>query len=154
MGLEGTNNERFSALADVLERQLDKDYDLGASLAVAVEGEIVLDVWGGWADTGKTVPWGENTVTNVWSTTKTMTALSALLLVDRGTLDPDAAVASYWPEFAANGKEDIRVRHILSHTSGVSAWAQPVTPEDVLDDEGATARLAEQEPWWLSLIHI
>ncbi len=148
MQLEGKTDDRFQALTDVLERQLEADYDLGASLAVAVDGEIVTDVWGGWADEDKTTPWGEDTVTNVWSTTKTMTALSALLLVERGTLDPDATVASYWPEFAAAGKEDIRVRHLMSHTSGVSAWAQPITPEDVLDDEGATARLAAQEPWW------
>jgi len=148
MQLEGTGNDRFEALTNILEQQLEADYDLGASMALAVEGEVVLDVWGGWADEARTKPWEADTVTNVWSTTKTMTALSALLLVDRGTLDPDATVASYWPEFAQSGKEDIRVRHIMSHTSGVSAWTQPVTTEDVLDDEGATARLAAQAPWW------
>ncbi len=148
MQVDGTRDDRFGALVDVLERQLEADYDLGASLAVAVDGELVVDVWGGWADEERTTPWGADTVTNVWSTTKTMTALSALLLVERGTLDPDATVASYWPEFAAAGKEDIRVRHLMSHTSGVSAWAQPVTTQDVLDDEGATARLATQAPWW------
>ncbi len=148
MQLEGTSDDRFGALVDVLQKQLEADYDLGASLAVAVDGELVVDVWGGWSDEAKTTPWKADTVTNVWSTTKTMTALSALLLVDRGLLDPDATVASYWPEFAAAGKGDIRVRHLMSHTSGVSAWAQPVTPEDVLDDEWATNRLAEQAPWW------
>ncbi len=146
--LSGTSNDQFEALTDIVEAQLAADYDLGSSLAVAVEGEIVCDVWGGWADEAKTVPWGEDTVTNVWSTTKTMTALSALVLMDKGSLDPNEKVATYWPEFAANGKEGIEVRHILSHTSGVSAWAQPVTEDDVLDDEKATAMLAAQEPWW------
>ncbi len=148
MQLEGTRDDRFGSLVEILERQLDADYDLGASLAVAVEGELVVDVWGGWADEEKATPWGADTVTNVWSTTKTMTALAALVLVERGSLDPDAPVADYWPEFAAAGKEDIRVRHLMSHTSGVSAWAQPVTIDDVLDDDGATARLASQAPWW------
>lgn len=148
MGLDGTTDDRFTTLTDILERQLDAGYDLGASLAVAVDGEIVTDVWGGWSDEAKTVPWSADTITNVWSTTKTMTAISALHLIDRGRLDPSDKVATHWPEFAAAGKEDIEVRHLLSHTSGVSAWAQPVTPDDVLDDESATARLATQEPWW------
>ncbi len=146
--LSGTSDDRFQSLVNIVEQQLSSDYDLGSSLAVAVDGELVCDVWGGWADEARTTPWQADTITNVWSTTKTMTALSALLLVDRGTLDPDEKVATYWPEFGVNGKEDIRVRHIMSHTSGVSAWAQPVTTEDVLDDEKATAMLAEQAPWW------
>lgn len=146
--LSGTTDERFQALTDILDRQLDADYDLGASLAVAVDGQLVSDVWGGWSDEAKSKPWAEDTITNVWSTTKTMTALSALLLIDRGAIDPNEKVATYWPEFGSNGKADIEVRHLMSHTSGVSAWAQPVTTDDVLDDDKATAMLAGQEPWW------
>ncbi|MDH3293924.1 MAG: beta-lactamase family protein [Acidimicrobiia bacterium] len=146
--LSGQSDDRFQPLVDIIDAQLDADYDLGSSLAVAVDGELVCDVWGGWADEAKTTPWAADTITNVWSTTKTMTALSALLLIDRGKLDPHEKVATYWPEFAAGGKGDIEVRHIMSHTSGVSAWAQPVTPDDVLDDDKATAMLATQEPWW------
>ncbi len=146
--VSGQRDERFEALVGVLERQLASDYDLGASLAVAVDGEVVVDVWGGWSDEERTTPWAADTVTNVWSTTKTMTALAALVLVDRGLLDPDATVATYWPEFAAAGKADVCVKHLLSHTSGVSAWDQPITPEEVLDTEAATARLASQAPWW------
>jgi CubicO group peptidase (beta-lactamase class C family) len=146
--ISGTSDERFQPLVDILDQQLAADYDLGSSLAVAVDGELVCDVWGGWSDEAKTVPWGADTVTNVWSTTKTMTALSALVAIDRAQIDPNEKVATYWPEFAANGKEDIEVRHLMSHTSGVSAWAQPVTEQDVLDDDKATAMLAEQAPWW------
>jgi len=146
--LGGTSNARFQPLVDILDQQLDNGYDLGASLAVAVDGELVTDVWGGWTDEAKTLPWESDTVTNVWSTTKTMTALAALHLMDQGKLDPTDKVAAHWPEFAAEGKADIEVRHIMSHTSGVSAWAQPVTVEDVLDDEKATAMLAAQAPWW------
>lgn len=146
--LQGSTDPRFQPLADVLERQLDSGYDLGSSLAVAVDGELVTDCWGGWADEAKTQPWERDTITNVWSTTKTMTALSALLLVDRGTLDPHEKVATYWPEFGANGKDGIEVRHLMSHTSGVSSWAAPFALEDLFDDERATAHLAAQEPWW------
>lgn len=146
--MSGTSDDRFQPLVDIVEQQLASGYDLGASLAVAVDGELVCDVWGGWVDEARSAPWQADTITNVWSTTKTMTALSALLLVDRGGLDPDEKVATYWPEFGTNGKNEILVRHIMSHTSGVSAWAQPVTPDDVLDEEKATAMLADQEPWW------
>ena len=148
--LGGTSDSRFQPLVDILDQQLDNDYDLGSSLAVAVDGELVTDVWGGWVDEAKTRPWEADTITNVWSTTKTMTALSALHLMDQGKLDPSDKVAAHWPEFAAEGKADIEVRHIMSHTSGVSAWAQPVTVDDVLDDEKATAMLAAQAPWWES----
>ena len=146
--LHGTIDARFEPLAQILESQLGSDYDLGGSLAVAVDGQIVTDCWGGWADEAKSEPWQSDTITNVWSTTKTMTALCALILIDRGVLDPNEKVATYWPEFAVNGKENIEVRHIMSHTSGVSAWAQPVTVDDVLDDEKATEMLARQAPWW------
>ncbi|MEM7322472.1 MAG: serine hydrolase domain-containing protein [Actinomycetota bacterium] len=146
--LSGTSDDRFQSLVDILDAQLAADYDLGASLAVAVDGELVCDVWGGWADTERTKPWEADTITNVWSTTKTMTALSALVLMDRGGIDPNEKVATYWPEFGTAGKEDIEVRHLMAHTSGVSAWAQPVTEDDVLDDQKATEMLAGQEPWW------
>ncbi|MDH3301203.1 MAG: beta-lactamase family protein [Acidimicrobiia bacterium] len=145
--LSGWSDDRFQPLVDVVDQQLANGYDLGSSLAVAVDGELVCDTWGGQADEDGS-PWETDIITNVWSTTKTMTALSALLLIDRGLLDPGEKVATYWPEFGANGKDGIEVRHIMSHTSGVSAWAQPVTVEDVLDDDKATAMLAGQEPWW------
>lgn len=146
--LGGTSDSRFQPLVDILDQQLDNGYDLGSSLAVAVDGEVVTDVWGGWSDEAKTRPWEADTVTNVWSTTKTMTALAALHLMDQGKLSPTDKVAAHWPEFAAEGKADIEVRHLMSHTSGVSAWAQPVTTDDVLDDEKATSMLAAQAPWW------
>jgi CubicO group peptidase (beta-lactamase class C family) len=108
----------------------------------------VADLWGGWCDEEHRTPWGENTITNVWSTTKTVTNLAALMLAGRGLLDPYAPVAKYWPEFAENGKERIEVRHILSHTSGVSGWEAPFTTEDMYDRDAATRQLATQAPWW------
>jgi CubicO group peptidase (beta-lactamase class C family) len=146
--LSGTIDPRFQPLADVLGAQLASGYDLGASLAVAVDGELVVDCWGGWADRERTEPWEADTITNVWSTTKTMTALSALVLADQGRLDLDERVAAYWPEFAANAKQDVLVRHLLGHTSGVSGWEKPFSVEQLVDDEVATAHLAGQAPWW------
>jgi CubicO group peptidase (beta-lactamase class C family) len=146
--LQGQTDARFQALADVVASQLDSGYDVGASLAVAVDGEIVTDCWGGWADEAQTRPWERDTITNVWSITKTMTMAAALVLMDRGLLDPHATVASYWPEFGVNGKEAIEVRHLMGHTSGVSAWEQPVGVDLIFDDEAATAHLAAQAPWW------
>ena len=77
-----------------------------------------------------------------------MTSLAALMLVDRGQLDPYEKVATYWPEFAENGKDQIELRHLMSHTSGVSGWDQPFVVEDMYDWDKSTARLAEQAPWW------
>ena len=84
----------------------------------------------------------------MWSSTKNVTALAGLMLIDRGLIEPTTKVAEVWPEFAANGKQDIEFRHFLTHSSGVSGWEQPVVPDDIFDWEKSTAMLAAQEPWW------
>jgi CubicO group peptidase (beta-lactamase class C family) len=146
--LGGTCSARFDPLRELFAAKLESGEDLGASLAVNLDGEMVVDLWGGWADEARTVPWAEDTITCVFSTTKAMTSLAALVLVDRGELDLDANVAAYWPEFAARGKAGIKVRQLLSHTSGVSGWDQPVTIDDLYDWDKSTAMLAAQAPWW------
>jgi CubicO group peptidase (beta-lactamase class C family) len=146
--LAGTCSARFEPLRELFTAKLESGEDLGASLAVNIDREMVVDLWGGWADEARTVPWAENTITCVFSTTKTMTTLAALVLVDRGELDLDAPVAKYWPEFAARGKAGIKVRQLLSHTSGVSGWEQPFTIDDLYDWDKSTALLAAQAPWW------
>ncbi|MFE3794958.1 beta-lactamase family protein [Nocardia tengchongensis] len=129
----GACDERFARLRELLTGYLDSGEELGAAIAVTVDGEPVVDIWGGWADTERTTPWQRDTITNVWSCTKTVTALAALVLVERGLLDVDAPVSRYWPEFAAAGKERVLVRHLLSHTSGVAAWNPPMTVPDMYD---------------------
>jgi len=146
--VHGSFDPRFEKMAQILSANIDSGADVGASAAVMLEGELVVDIWGGWVDEAHSAPWGRDTITNVWSSTKTQMALCALMLVDRGLLDVDAPVATYWPEFAANGKEGVLVRHLLSHTSGVSGWDQPITVEDIYDWEKSTAKLAAQAPWW------
>jgi CubicO group peptidase (beta-lactamase class C family) len=145
--VQGSCDDRFGALREALERRLDED-ELGASVAVDLDGEVVVDLWGGYRDEARTTPWTQDTIVNVWSTTKTVLSLAALMLVDRGELDVSAPVAKYWPEFAANGKENIEVRHLLGHTSGVAGWDPPFTVADMYDWELSTSRLAAQAPWW------
>jgi CubicO group peptidase (beta-lactamase class C family) len=145
--VHGSCDDRFSGVREALERGLDGD-ELGASIAVDLDGETVVDLWGGYRDEERTTPWTEDTIVNGWSTTKTVLALAALMLVDRGELDVHAPVADYWPEFAAKGKKDVEVRHLMSHTSGVSGWEQPFSIRDMYDWETATERLAAQAPWW------
>lgn len=146
--IQGTYSTRFSAMVDLLSANVDSGADVGASVAVTVDGHLVVDIWAGWADETKATPWQSDTITNVWSCTKIITALAALVLVDRGELDVFKPVAHYWPEFAVKGKGAIEVRHLLSHTSGVSGWEQPVEIADLYDWEKSTSMLAAQAPWW------
>ncbi|MGY1741459.1 MULTISPECIES: serine hydrolase domain-containing protein [unclassified Blastococcus] len=145
--VQGTCDERFSGVREALARQLEGD-ELGASVAVDLDGETVVDLWGGYRDEARTTPWRRDTIVNVWSTTKCVLNLAALVLVDRGDLDVHAPVCSYWPEFGAHGKKDIEVRHVMSHTSGVSGWERPFSIRDMYDWPSATERLAAQRPWW------
>ncbi|MFF7363276.1 serine hydrolase [Streptomyces sp. NPDC008125] len=148
MVVEGTSTARFEPLRAALAAHLEAGDEVGASIAVDVDGVMEVDLWGGHADRARTLPWQRDTVVSMWSTTKTLTNLAALVLVDRGALDLHRPVAHYWPEFAARGKEHIEVRHVLSHTSGLSGWEQPFTMEDLCDWPTASARLAAQAPWW------
>jgi CubicO group peptidase (beta-lactamase class C family) len=122
--------------------------DVGASCAVVRDGEVIVDLWGGTLDREGAKPWQEDTIINVWSTTKTMSCLSLLVLASRGLVDVDAPVARYWPEFAAAGKEGVLVRHLLSHTAGVPAWDERLEPQDLYDWDRVCTLLAAQAPWW------
>jgi CubicO group peptidase (beta-lactamase class C family) len=146
--IDGHCDGRFADVATALADEIATGGELGAAIAVDVDGELAVDIWGGYADGAKTREWAKDTIVNVFSSTKNVTALAALILVDRGQLDPFAPVARYWPEFGTNGKQDIEVRHVLSHTSGVSGWDAPFTLEDVYDWDDSTSRLARQAPWW------
>jgi CubicO group peptidase (beta-lactamase class C family) len=146
--VHGTCEAPFEAVRETLAGSLDAGSDVGASVAVRVDGRPVVDIWGGHVDEARTTPWGQDTITNVWSTTKTMTFLCALMLADRGELDFYAPVRTYWPEFAAGGKEAIEVRHVMSHTAGLAGFTERFPPEDLADWEKCTSRLAAQEPWW------
>jgi CubicO group peptidase (beta-lactamase class C family) len=146
--LHGTCDSRFAALEKSIQANIDSGLESGVSVVVNIKGENVVDLWGGWADAAKTREWEENTIVNVWSSSKTVLSLAALVLVERGLLDPHEKVSKYWPEFAANGKENVEVRHFLSHSSGVSGWEEKLAVEDFADTAKTTAALAAQAPWW------
>lgn len=146
--VQGSVQERYADVRETFEANLETGADIGASFCATVEGETVVDLWGGFADAAKTRPWEKDTIVNVYSTTKTMTALCALILADRGELDFDAPVARYWPEFAANGKAETKVSHLMSHAAGLSGWKEPITTADLYDWEKATSLLAAQAPYW------
>jgi CubicO group peptidase (beta-lactamase class C family) len=146
--VHGTAEARFEGVRKVLSDNLDSGADVGASVAVYLHGEPVVDIWGGLADQSSGAPWEHDTITNVWSTTKTMTFLCALMLADRGELDFHAPVSTYWPEFADAGKDAIEVRHVMGHTAGLSGWEEPLAPEQLADWELCTSLLAAQKPWW------
>lgn len=143
MSVSGTCAEPFAPLRGLLEMNLASGTDTGASVAVVQDGELVVDLWGGEKRPGE--PWTEDTLVQVWSVTKTMAALTVLVLADRDVLDLDAPVSAYWPEFR---DDRVLVRHLLSHTSGQAGWTEPLDVTEMLDLEHANALLAAQEPWW------
>jgi CubicO group peptidase (beta-lactamase class C family) len=146
--VQGFCRDDFTPVREAFEANLDCGADIGASAAVFVDGEPVVDIWGGYFDATYTRPWQRDTIVQTFSSTKTMTGLCALLLADRGELDLYAPVAKYWPEFAAAGKQDIQIRHLLGHTSGLAGWTEVMTLPDIYDFEKAATALARQEPWW------
>ncbi|MEV8503358.1 serine hydrolase domain-containing protein [Actinoplanes sp. NPDC051475] len=141
-------SDRFPDVRAAFCENLASGTDVGASFCVTVEGETVVDLWGGFADEARTRPWRQDTIVGVYSTTKTMTALTALLVADRGELEFEAPVARYWPEFAAGGKERVTVAQLMSHSAGLCGWREPITRDDLYDWEKVTALLAAQEPFW------
>jgi CubicO group peptidase (beta-lactamase class C family) len=144
--IRGTCADNYAAVREAFAANFTERGELGASVAVVAAGEVVVNLWGGWSDPGRTRRWQRDTLTNVWSTTKAMTSLCAHILIDRGDLDPDAPVARYWPEFAAGGKDGITVRQIMCHQSGLTGLTVPVAVEDYYDWEKITGLLAAQEP--------
>ncbi|MBL1102766.1 serine hydrolase domain-containing protein [Streptomyces coffeae] len=148
MEIQGNCSDQFGAVRETFADSLRSGADVGASVAIYLDGELVVDLWGGYADPARTQPWQRDTITNVWSTTKTMTALCALVLADRNELGLSAPVAKYWPEFGIAGRDRIEIRHLLSHTAGLPDWDQPMTLDDLCDWEKATTLLARQSPRW------
>lgn len=146
--INGFCDPRFEPVRAAFETNFARDADVGASVAVTHEGRFVVDLWGGHLDAERTMPWREDTLVNVWSSTKTMAAMSMLLLADRGEVDLAAPASKYWPDFAQNGKAGVEVRHFLSHTAGLSGMDERVEGDALYDWDWMTQALARQAPWW------
>ncbi len=146
--IEGTCDPKFSRVKDAFAENFEKRSEVGAAAAVVLDGKSVVDIWGGHADKAATRPWTRDTLVNVYSTTKGVTAICAHRLVDKGLLDIDAPVAKYWPEFAQAGKDKLPVRFLLSHRAGLPAVRKILDGDALFNWTKMTTALAEQEPWW------
>ncbi|HZX17614.1 MAG TPA: serine hydrolase domain-containing protein [Pseudomonas sp.] len=149
MQIQGYFDLKFEALRDAFAALFDEPQERGMALCVQIGGETVLDLWAGVADKDGQQAWHSDTILNLFSCTKTFTAVTALQLVGEGKLELDAPVARYWPEFAAAGKDKITLRHLLSHQAGLPALRQMLPAEALYDWQAMTTALAAEQPWWV-----
>src|SRR5690554_4702591 len=148
MQIEGYIEPGFAPAARAFAELMQQPQQRGAALCVQLHGQTVLDIWSGTVDRGGQQPWQQDTMVNIFSCGKPVLAALALQLVAEGLLQLDEPVASYWPQFAANGKEQVLVRHLLSHQSGLPAIAAPLPAEVLYDWRQMIAALLAQSPWW------
>jgi len=146
--VDGHCDRAFEPVREALAEALASGFEVGAALAVYVDGEAVVDLWGGYADLARTRPWQRDTIVNLYSVGKAISAVCALRLVDAGLLDLDAPVARYWPEFAQANKGRLPVRYLLTHQAALPAIARPLPPGAWSRWETIAEALAAQEPWW------
>jgi len=148
IAIEGTCDRRFGQVKEAFDDNFEMTNEVGAAVAIYVDGKLVVDLWGGHTDKARTKPWTRDTLVNVYSTTKGLAAMCAHRLVDQGKLDLEAPVAKYWPEFAQAGKDKLPVKYLLSHRAGLPAVRKTLPPEALFDWKTMTDALAAQEPWW------
>lgn len=146
--VSGHCDPRFEAVREIFAANLESGADLGAGVAFTLDGEMVVDLWGGFLDLDHEAQWERDTLVNLYSTTKGMVAICVQQLVESGKLDVDAPVSDYWPEFAAEGKQDIPVRELLCHQAGLPAVRKPLEAPVLYDWDAFTAALAAERPWW------
>lgn len=146
--IQGACDSRFEGVRDVLAQQIADGEHVGYGVAVYHRGEKVVDLWGGLADEGEGRPWAENTMAVSYSTTKGLTSTCLHVLADRGLVDYDAPVATYWPEFAQNGKDKITVYHLLTHQAGMAPVPGTMHGTDLYDWAAVIKGLEEMAPAW------
>ena len=146
--LSGTYDQRFASVAEYFVENFSHRDEVGASVCLTFEGETVVDLWGGTADSQNKAPWTEDTMSVVYSSTKGAVALAAHALIDAGELDLDQSVSHYWPEFACAGKESATVRMMLNHSAGVPCIREPLRDDGCCDWEYMTAQVAAEEAYW------
>jgi len=144
----GHCDPQFEKVREIFVENLKNGSEIGGAVAFTLDGKSVVDLWGGYQDKNQARPWESDTLVNVYSTTKGMTAICAHQLVEKGLLDLSKPVAHYWPEFSAQGKENLPVHYLLSHRAGLPAVKDPLPEGTIYDWERFTAALAAQEPWW------
>ena len=145
--IQGTVSPGFEKVKEAFAANWN-GYEVGASCAVVYKGELVVDLWGGFQGRDLTTPWEKDTLVNVYSTTKGMASLAIAILVEEGTLDYDARVVDYWPEFGAQGKDKVTVAQVLSHQAGICGVSEKIAIEDLYDWDKMVRLLAAQKPFW------
>lgn len=146
--VHGGADEGWGAVAEAFARNFAEHGDIGAACTVYVDGRAVVDLWGGLADRAAGREWRDDTLCITFSTTKGVTAVVCNRLMEQGRLDPDAPVAAYWPEFAANGKDRITVGDVLSHRAGLAHCEGTFTLDEVVAVRPVVDALAAQAPSW------
>jgi CubicO group peptidase (beta-lactamase class C family) len=146
--IAGTCEPQFSAVREAFAGNFSQHGEPGAAVAISLHGRPVVDLWGGWSDLAQTRPWAQDTLVNVFSVGKALTAVCMMQLCERGVTDIASPVARYWPEFAAHGKDTITIRHVMSHRAGLPAIREPLADGAMLDWTAMTDALARQTPWW------
>jgi CubicO group peptidase (beta-lactamase class C family) len=146
--VEGSNHPRFEHVREIFTRNFREHDELGASVAVTLGGELVVDLWGGWKDKARTQSWTRETRAPLWSGTKAITGICFAMIVDRGLATYEDRVSRYWSEFGAQGKQAITIGQLLSHQAGLTGFAVPTTLAELLSTDFAAARLAAQAPFW------
>lgn len=148
VAVDGACDARFRGVREAFAENLARHGEVGAAVAVTVEGKPVVDLWAGHADAARTRRWTRDTIVNIASATKGPTAICAHRLADQGLLDLEAPVAAYWPEFAQAGKAAIGVHLLLSHRAGLPAIETPLPARALYEWDTMTGALAAQAPWW------
>lgn len=148
MTTTGTCHPNFGAVKEVFQKHIDEGKTIGAHCCLVVNGETLVDIYGGHTDGAKTQPWKDNTLVNVWSTTKAWTGLCVLKLIEQGHVKLDAKISDYWPEFAQGGKGAATVLHALTHQTGAQTLRKLVTPEELYNWDTMVKKIAEEPAIW------
>ena len=148
MIINGFCDEKFGLVFEEFERNFTEREDVGASFCATIEGEVVIDLWGGYRDKARSKPWEQDTIVNVFSSTKPFYFLAIAILADQGRLNYHDKVIKYWPEYGQKGKQDTEIRHFLSHSAGLPGFGKQLSLEDICDWDLVISILEEQEPWW------
>lgn len=147
--LYGQYDEKYSAVVEAFVENFKLEDEVGAAVSIMLNGELVVDLWGGWQDSQMLHEWNASTLVCMMSVAKGITAICFNMLIDRGLVDPNAPVIDYWPEFGQNGKEKTLVRHFLDHTAAIPVLTtNPLWPGAMFDREAMIKALEEQEPLW------
>ncbi|MBT7155022.1 MAG: beta-lactamase family protein, partial [Deltaproteobacteria bacterium] len=146
--ISGSYEPKFEQVLKEFIQNFQQRDEVGASVCIKIEGETVVDLWGGQADPRKNKPWDKDTVSIIFSCTKAAVALCAHMLIDQGKLELNTPVTDYWPEFGKNGKENITVAMMLNHSAGLPAFREPIKKGGFADWDYMVHRLEEEAPFW------